>query len=129
MAHVTPEETCVLPNPYYPWVTYTVPGPRLPTPWDRGSFHANPCCYFVEGLHPLPDGNWGYFANTYFERWELNGGMYYRFGFLEPMTYPITPPGDFVIEVVSIYYYAGKSTGQGLIPKGEASDVSDPRPK
>ena len=54
-----------------------------------------------------------------------NGGTYRWFGFLEPLTSPMTPPGDFVVEVVTIYYYSGKAAGTGFSIPGEAVDLGE----
>jgi hypothetical protein len=114
MSQITPREDCKLPISYTPWISLNTPTSSTPTPWIRGPYHSDPCCYFVDGLTLLTNSAWKLDDYTYYEEWELNGGTYYWFGFMNAMTRAgVATPGDFVVDVVTIYYWGKEYSFEG----------------
>ena len=94
-----------MPNPFTPWVEL-FSDVSTPSAWTATAFKNSACCYFFDGVFWNGEGDWTFNDQVWVEHWALTGGAnYFYLGYIDAITHPITPPGDFVVEAVVCYYY------------------------
>jgi hypothetical protein len=103
---VTVREDCAMPAIFNPFVELYAPTSPIPSQWLSCGLTNQDCCYFFDGLSLIPPGDWWLDQEMYYEKWEISGGYYYYFGFLDAgLSSLCDPPRAFSVEAVAAYYY------------------------